>query len=284
MRVRQILDEDIDDAIELLLRGFPARRRSYWERGFERLAGRFVSAEVPKYGYVLADDRQLVGIILLISSCVPMGDRWTVRSNLSSWFVQLPFRSLSSLLIKQAISVPDVTYMNISAAQHTWPTIEAQGFSRYTQGQFVAVPSARAPDSKTSIIEGTFEDSSQLDPLKRFEHQMLLDHSKYGCISLWCRTPDGDYPFVFLPRIVRRVVPCVQLIYCRNLEDYVRFARPLGWYLALRQRFFTIIDSNGPIKGLAGSYFPNSAPKYFKGPFRPRLGDLAYTEAPLIGL
>jgi hypothetical protein len=281
MLVRQINNEDVSAVIELLLLGFPARSRAYWAKAFERLASRSVPCEVPRYGYVLADNSELVGIMLLISAFMPVSGKWAVRSNLSSWFVKLPYRSLSTLLIKRAIQLPSVTYINISAARHTWRTIEAQGFSRYGDGQFVASPVARAPDCKVTIIEANSECRS---PFELFEHQLLLDHSKYGCLSLWCCTPEGHYPFVFLPRIVKRAVPCAQLIYCRNLEDYVRFARPLGWYLAARRRLFTIIDSNGPIKGLTGIYFPNTAPKYFKGPFRPRLGDLAYTEAPMFGL
>jgi hypothetical protein len=276
--VRQIVDTDVTAAINLLSQGFPTRNRAYWAKGFERLASRSVPSGVPKYGYAIAADNELVGIILLISASMPVGETWAVRSNLSSWFVKLPFRYLSTLLIKRAINIPESTYINISAARYTWRTIEAQGFSRYSDGQFIALPIARAPDRKLRIIDAAAE------CCESFEHRLLLDHSKYGCISLWCCTPDGDYPFVFLPRTVNGFIPCAQLIYCRNLEEYVRFARPLGWYLAGRGRLFTIIDSNGRVKGLTGRYFPNSAPKYFKGPIRPRLGDLSYTEAPLFGL
>jgi hypothetical protein len=41
-----------------------------------------------------------------------------------------------------------------------------------------------------------------------------------------------------------------------------------------------ILDANGPIPGLYGKYRANM-PRYFRGPDRPRLGDLAYTEAAL---
>ena len=47
---------------------------------------------------------------------------------------------------------------------------------------------------------------------------------------------------------------------------------------------FVIVDSNGPIPGLVGMYRRGSMPKYFKGPRRPRLGDLAYTEYALLGV
>jgi hypothetical protein len=97
-------------------------------------------------------------------------------------------------------------------------------------------------------------------------------------------TSDGAHPFVFMLRWTKAVIPCAQLIYCRHIRDFVRLAQPIGRYLAVRGRPLVIIDSNGPIPGLIGKYVAGKAPKYFKGPERPHLGDLAYTETVLFGL
>jgi hypothetical protein len=96
-------------------------------------------------------------------------------------------------------------------------------------------------------------------------------------------TPTEAHPFVFMPRRIKRVAPCTQLIYCRDIRDFVRFARPLGRYLTARGRPFVIVDANGPIPGLVGKYFRHDEPKYFKGPDQPQSGDLAYTEAVMFG-
>jgi len=109
-------------------------------------------------------------------------------------------------------------------------------------------------------------------------------HAQYSCVSLWCETSTDAHPFVFLPRLVKGFVPCAQLIYCRSIDDFVRFRGPVGRFLALRGRPFILIDANGPIPGLAGVYFDAVAPKYFKGLSLPRLGDLAYTEAAMFGI
>jgi len=84
--------------------------------------------------------------------------------------------------------------------------------------------------------------------------------------------------------MIRGFVPSAQLIYSRSIDDFVKFKGPIGRFLALRGRPFILIDSNGPIRGLAGMYLDEVAPKYFKGPERPRLGDLAYTEAAMFGI
>jgi hypothetical protein len=52
----------------------------------------------------------------------------------------------------------------------------------------------------------------------------------------------------------------------------------------MRGRPVIILDADGPIAGLAGRYFADTTPKYFRGPAAPRLGDLAYTEAALFGI
>ena len=45
-----------------------------------------------------------------------------------------------------------------------------------------------------------------------------------------------------------------------------------------------LIDANGPIPGLAGKYFADKMPRFFRGPQRPRLGDLAYTEVAMFDM
>jgi len=50
----------------------------------------------------------------------------------------------------------------------------------------------------------------------------------------------------------------------------------------MRGKLFVLIDSKGPIRGLVGRYRAGVAPKYFKGPISPRVGDLAYTEAVIL--
>ena len=113
---------------------------------------------------------------------------------------------------------------------------------------------------------------------------MLLKHAALGCVSLWCITAERAYPLVFRRRFVRGIVPCAQLIYCSDVADFVRFAGPIGRLLARRGLPFVIIDANAPIPGLIGWYSRGNMPKYFKGPQRPRLGDLAYTECAILGI
>jgi hypothetical protein len=45
-----------------------------------------------------------------------------------------------------------------------------------------------------------------------------------------------------------------------------------------------ILDANGPVPGLVGRYYPERMPRYYFGPDRPKIGDLAYTETSMFGV
>jgi hypothetical protein len=116
---------------------------------------------------------------------------------------------------------------------------------------------------------------------------MLKRHAGYGCVSLVCKTGQEAIPFVFFPLRKRRGViplPALQLAFCREISDFVRCAGVIGRYLLWRGKPIVIVDANGPIAGLAGIYSEARGRKYFKGPRRPRLGDLADTELAIFGM
>jgi hypothetical protein len=280
IRCRQIADGDLDALADLLKRGFGARRtHAFWRHVLAGLKARAVPAGMPRYGYLLENAGVPVGAILLIFAATPGGE--APRANVSSWYVEPAFRSYAPLLVAQALKLKPVTYLNVSAVPHTWPILEAQGYQRYSNGVFVAVPAVQRSHGDVRLLAADRQPDAPHEP---FERDLLVEHAGYGCISLWGVTRERAYPFVFRPRIVKNAVPCAQLIYCRDIGDVARFAGPIGRFLARRGRPFVVIDANGPIEGLVGRYFDGTMPKFFRGPARPRLGDLAYTETALFGM
>lgn len=280
IRCRQISEADIAAVATLLAGGFPRRSRDFWIEGLEHLSKREPPASFPKYGYLLERNGVIVGVLLAIFSTIPVGDTYATRCCLSAWYVEPQFRAQAALLVSHSLKFKDVSYLNVMPAPHTFPIIEALGFRRYSDGIFLAVP----------ILNGCFrrEQVKVLDAHKlvsnSIEQNILLQHADFGCVCIWCVTSDGAYPFVFRPRVVEAVVPCMELIYCRDIADFVRFAGPIGRFLGRRGRFFVLVDANGSIPGLVGKFFRGKMLKYFKGPHRPRLGDLAYTEIAVLGV
>lgn len=283
IRCRQIAAADVPAIVDLLARGFPARSHAFWEHALRQLANREPPAGLPQYGYLLESGGAPVGAILLICSTMRAGGGFAPRCNLSSWYVEPAFRFYAPLLVSRALAHKNVTYLNVSPAPHTTPIIEAQGFARYCDGLFVAVPMLK------NLFGGELAqiiDVHQSLPVEAdaFDREILLQHAALGCISVWCVSAGQAYPFVFRPRVVRKIIPCARLIYCRDIADFTRFAGPIGRYLARRGKPLVIVDAEGPLPGLIGVFRGGSMPKYFKGAQRPRLGDLAYTEFAVMGV
>jgi hypothetical protein len=288
VRCRPIDDADAEGIVTLLTRGFAGRHpRAYWQAVIDRLASRPVPADAPRYGYLLESNHAPVGTILQIFARLPpggahCGEEPTTRCSVSSWYVEPNFRSYAPLLVRQALKRKNVTYLNTSSAPHTRPIAEAQGYVRFSNGVFLTLPLlCRAPNSRARVIPSPSLPQAPFDPR---ESELLAEHAGFGCISVWCETAERAHPFVFRPRWVKRFVRCAQLVYCRDVADFVSFARPLGLHLAARGWPLVILDANGPVPGLIGRYFDDTMPKYFRGPQAPRLGDLAYTEAALFGM
>jgi hypothetical protein len=281
VRCRLIGDADLEAIADLLTVGFPRRSRSYWERALALLSQRPVIENYPRYGYMLDCDGAAVGVILLLCSKARGSDE--IRCNGSSWYVTPEFRHLSVLLVTRTLKLR-ATHTNLSPAANVVPIFEALGYKKFCNGLFAVTPSLAAPAGKTRIVRvrdaPNHENVAATDDLR-----FLRDHAHFGCVSLWCETPSGNFPFIFRRRFVDGLpgIPAAQLIYCDSMKQFVRFAGPIGRYLALRGMPFMIAPADGPIPGLVGKFFDNK-PMYFRGAAPPPLGDLAYTEIALFGI
>lgn len=269
IRSREIGNYDLDRVANLLGKslGFTPE---YFLKILETITELSTPAGFPKYGFVLLSDDVIVGAILMIFTTIPSG---AVRCHVTSWAVEPAYRPYAALFFSRALKYQNVTYLSILANPGSLKFIELQGFSMFSYGQYAAVPvlSKGSGDGTVKLILADAVRETDVDP---GEQELLLTHQKYGCTSLWCMTQDGAHPFVFQPR---STFPGVQLIYCRDVRDFGRFARRIGLYLALCGSFYVVVNSSGPIPGLVGKYFPGVLPLYFKGP-PPHIGDLAYTQ------
>lgn len=274
---REISNGDFEKVASFLGRGL-GYDKQYFSQILNRLAEHPTPDGFPRYGYVLEKDERTVGAILLIFSTIWSDHAPTVRCHLTSWCVEPEFRPYATLFFSKALRHNNVTYINISARPVTRPIIKAQGFLQYSQGQFIALPVlnvlSRPKEPRVEITPGDKVPNAQFEP---YELDLLRAHIRYGCICLWCNTPERSYPFVFHQRLFKGFLPGAQLVFCHDVQNFVRFALPLGRYLAARGRLVVRIDSSGPIHGLIGKYIDGMEPRYYKGP-KPRLGDLAYTQ------
>jgi hypothetical protein len=254
-------------------------------QGLRRQAEREVPNGYPRFGYMIDNNGVPAGVLLLIYTARNDGADTAIYCNLSSWYVEPAFRNYAPMLTKIAQRHNEVTYFNISPASWTWPIVEAQGFRAYCKGLFFSFPLLSRPASGMTV-EIVSADATEIEDLPASDVELLARHAAYGCLSLVCRTADDVKPFVMLPMRIRRgwiSPPAMQLIYCRDVADYIACAGALGKALLRQGRISVYFDANGPVEGVAGFYTEKRGRKYFKGPHRPRLADLSDTELVLYG-
>jgi hypothetical protein len=275
-----IVDTDAPALAALLTKGFPERSIGYWRKAFETLERRDAPEGFPRFGYLLEHEGAPVGVLLMIFSRF---GQTRIRCNISSWYVDEAYRGYASLLIAAAVRHKEVTYVNISPAAHTWRVIEAQGFRRYSDGQLLTAP-ALSQWTANARVRPFDKGRDYGESLTAEECDLLNSHVERGCLAFIVHEKRKAHPFVFLPRrVLKGLLPTQQLIYCRDVADFRRFAGPLGRALLRRGHPTVILDATEKSPGLFGVFLRDRGPKYFKGPERPRLGDLAFCESVLFG-
>ncbi len=279
LRCREIVEADLEGIIDLLTFGFSAERdKAFWQLALGRLARHATPPGYPRFGYLLDNAGEVVGVVLQIFS--QAGPVAPVRCNMSSWWVMPAFRVYGPMLVARALR-HDATFTDITPAPHTWKILEAQGYVRYCNGWVVALPWL-SHDAETARVAIFRADTVPDEFLTGRDIDLLRDHAAYGCICLLCEADGRRYPFVFAPRWRYGVIGIAQPVYCSEDADFRRFAGALGRYLARRGFVFMFIDADGPLPGIFGIHNPRR-PKFYKGPDRPRLGDYAYTERAMFG-
>ena len=231
VRCRQIAAEDIPAVTRLLVEGFPDRTLGYWSNALNALRGRVAPEGYPQFGYLLEAEQAVVGVLLLIFVEVGGGK---VRCNVSSWYVDPAYRMHAAPLVSAALRFKTVTYLNVSPARSTWPILEAQGYKRYVEGQFAALPvlSLAGFGARVRAYRPERDDAH----LSAEEAALLRDHAACGCLALVCARGGRIAPLVFLPRDVKHLGKVMQLAYCRDTLDFTRNAGPVGRFFGAARR------------------------------------------------
>ena len=285
-RFREIQASDLNAVGDLLTRGFQHRGRDYWMRGLHRQGTRPLPPGAPRYGYLIENNGVPVGCLLTIYSSKTIDGETATCCNVSSWYVDPEFRNYAALFASMTQKRKDVTYLNVTPAVATWPILEAQGFVPYCRGLHFSLP-VLSRGGRGMTIEAVTTATTSVAGLPDADLEMLRRHAEYGCLALVCRTAEAALPFIFFSLRKRRGIvplPALQLGYCRSIADYVGCAGAIGRYLLVRGKPVVIVDATGTLAGVPGLYSEARGRKYYKGPHRPRLGDLADTELAIYGM
>lgn len=281
VRCRLITDNDLDPVADLLCEGFSGRARQSWCDGLARMRDRDLPEGAPRYGYCLDAGGRLVGVILLIASSRMVDGNPAIFTNVASWYVNQDYRAYAQLVVSIALRNKNTTFTNVSPAPHTWPIVENQGYTRYCHGLFFAAAALKAPAGGVVLKALSGRHAEMPD------YAMLRRHVETGCTVLIAEEQHKHSGFVFRPYRIRSgkiMLPAMFVIHAPDRTELVRLAGNFGRHFLRWAAPFLVMDADGPVEGLRGFYTEARGRKYYKGPHRPALCDLADTEYAIFGV
>lgn len=282
VKCRPISEADLEPVAELLTTGFEGRSIEFWRAGLNRMANRPVPEGARRFGYCLDTGSRIVGVLLLIAATRIIDGDPAVFCNVGSWYVVPDFRAYAQLLVSVALRNKDFTYTNVSPAPHTWDIVEQQGYSCYCSGLFLAAAALKPPRRGVAI--------ERFDPSRHGgvpNADLLQRHAELGCDVVVAREGQRLTGMIFSRFRIRsgRVpLPAMFVLHAPDRDYLVSIAGNLGWHFIRKAAPFLVMDANGPVAGLVGHFTAKHGRKYYKGPHRPRLSDLADTEYVIFGV
>ena len=255
-------DARLGQALDLLERGFPRRRRRDWEDGIERVRA-FNPGGADPIGHLLVKKNRPAGVLLTLrgQSAPPAGVPFKV-TNLSSWYVEPEHRMLAPLMLRDVVREPGTVFTDFTPSDRVIPMLPAFGFKPLNRGisaislavaALKATPHARVYDLANLPTHAP-------EPAVR---ALLERHAQQGAIAGVLNVADAWHPLLFLPRHLR-CLPTAQLIYCQSNATMIEHLAAVARFLLKKGKLVLLLDI--PPRGdVPGTYFLNRGMKFAKG-------------------
>lgn len=266
------------EAVALLMEGFPATGRAFWERGLERQA----ALQGDNLGYFVEAGGQAVGVMLTLRSTRsrPDGTLYPVV-NLSSWYIQPAHRWRAVPMLRAIVDESDGLVTDLTASESIYRMNAAVGLSAWSNGMILAgvLPWAALPARRGANMLRLAQAAALIDPA---EAAMLEWHERDGLIAAVLCEETGACPLLFRP-IRRKGVRFAQLIFAGSRKAVIRNLPAVMRFLAGRGVLFLSIDAHRE-DCPRGAFFRPGRQRFWRGRVdRDRL-DYAYSELVLFGV
>ncbi|WP_306223126.1 hypothetical protein [Bosea beijingensis] len=267
-----------DEAVALLMEGFPATSRAFWEKGLDRQE----ALQDDNLGYFLEAGGQAVGVMLTLRSTRsrPDGTLYPVV-NLSSWYIQPAHRWRAVPMLRAIVAESDGLVTDLTASESIYRMNAAVGLEPWSNGMILAgiLPWAALPARRGARVLLFAQAAALLGPA---EAGMLEWHERDGLIAAVLCEDAGTCPLLFRP-IRRKGVRFAQLIFAGSRKAVIRNLPTVTRFLAGHGILFLSIDAyreDCP----RGAVFRPGRQRFWRGEVDHDRLDYAYSELVLFGV
>jgi hypothetical protein len=282
VKLLPIADDDISQAVGLLVHGFPRATEAFWRQGIERARDFMPKDTGWPLGYLLDVGKGAAGVILTFPS-YRYGEKARPRLvvNLSSWYVAVPHRGVAPMMLIRLLADDAPVYTDLSPSPAVLKILEHLDFTPWNEGVVIASwPQVLAAPGRQSSIQPLSRLPQDALPAK--ERKILEDHRRLGCLAAALHDGTTYHPLIFL-RTRLRGIPVGHLIYAHSRELILANLRPVTAFLLRNGIPLFSMDADRR-ECPRGAFFRPWGIKAFRGAFSRDRIDFAYSELVYLNL
>ena len=243
--VRKALVDDFDDTY-LLLKNFnnSALAKEDWKQLFIN----HWKTDTDYYGYVLVDDKKVVGYLGMLFAIKVIKGEPHKFCNISSWIVQKQYRNESFALLLQLLKLKTHTITIFTPNKATYLASKKLGFVDFETHSrvFIPFPTLKCLQTDCFIVEDKEE-------VKKFLNQKYLkiynDHLSFNCIHLWVKTKTNNF-YIILTKVFKKGIPAARIHFVSDLNSFKQILELLTIKLCLKLRVLIVIIDDRYVKNI----------------------------------
>ncbi len=253
LRVRPIEADDVEGILELLCENWPRISNGQWRAVFDH----GWDGEAPDYGFVLAKGDDVVGYLGTIYAERPIDGSPRRICNITSWYVQAPYRT-SSLLLLQALLKSAEAITVLTPSRSTRPIMESFGFKTLDSARHFYFPLLHAESLLRGLSLKMHVGAAEIAPcLDSEQRRISTDLAKTDCGEYFLQEAGRGCYLVTKRRRLKlagRRRPISEVLYCSDPEMFRRHRERVVSTVLLRERTVALAgDAGESVSGRAGS-------------------------------
>ena len=203
-------------------------------------------------GYILRDNREIVGFLGYIFSKRIINNREEKFCNITSWVVKKEYRNNSLSLLYPILKLKDYTITNISSGRKELYQISKKlGFKDLDSYLIILYPlfkisSLLKKNSKVITIKnniGTFLAKDQ------FSYKLFKDHINYKCCHLLVETKEGKICYIVFTKVKRKKIFFAYIHYISDIDIFIKNVDKLKISIIKNYKIFFIMIEKRFLKG-----------------------------------
>lgn len=247
------------------------------------LSGRWSNPEDP-YAVAARDKGKLVGILGLVTARRPTTEGIGVTANMSSWYVQQPYRGqgLGNRMIGLAMADPEVTVTNFASSRGAAGVVANAGMAPLDHERLIWRPGA--PSAEKFPVH---TDPLALgDVLSDRDRQVVLDHVGLNLSPIAVETPDGLCVLVMCIKQKHDEYVTHEAFYVGDRALFARYSRAIADSILPPERAILSVDRRlVPDNAEPDEAVKLAIPRFFTpGRLAPEHVDLLYSEHVLLDI